>query len=409
MTCPGSYRKSVLPQIFNNEADAERRRVDLNDIVHPKEWADMSHINDSSQIDDCFKVLLDYKAFCNVSRAGTGKSYNIMRIEEKFKERFPDATIIKIAFTNKAAINIGGTTIHKFLKLDSSLKITSSAIKVLKHKTVLIMVDEMSMISKDLWRLLVEVKRHLPKSYWILCGDYRQVPPVEKVTKWLDYFNCSAVKYLANYTRIEFKVRQRYDEHLWDAAEIVWNDGIIPDTVKRVKEDIDFLKGKRIIVYTNATRKRLNKLLNDLHSADEEDVVELPYDGEAEINQDAKLYVGCPVMAIMNKKGEEDMDLVNNEDFTIQYADYGEINVMSMRPSENGGVEEHTFQFATEDFHKYFVLNYAATVHKSQGQTIDNDIVIYETEKMDKNLLYTAITRAKKLSQVNVIECPTQS
>ena len=63
--------------------------------------------------------------------------------------------------------------------------------------------------------------------------------------------------------------------------------------------------------------------------------------------------------------------------------------------------EELIFDF--EDFHKYFVANYCSTTHKSQGATITEPIIIWDWEKMkdEKNVGYTALTRAKKLEQLS--------
>ena len=129
----------------------------------------------------------------------------------------------------------------------------------------------------------------------------------------------------------------------------------------------------------------------------------VPYETEegedVGIQQDAYIYVGLPIMATKNKKGDDDeMIFVNNERFTITAMADGIFTAVAERPDG-----EWSIQVSVQDFHSMFILGYASTTHKSQGATIDNDIVIFNYDKMSKNLKYTAITRAKKLSQLIIV------
>ena len=64
--------------------------------------------------------------------------------------------------------------------------------------------------------------------------------------------------------------------------------------------------------------------------------------------------------------------------------------------------DDELMTFDIEDFHKYFVVNYCATTHKSQGATIEIPIIIWDWNKLqqDRNVGYTAITRAKAITQI---------
>jgi ATP-dependent exoDNAse (exonuclease V) alpha subunit len=122
--------------------------------------------------------------------------------------------------------------------------------------------------------------------------------------------------------------------------------------------------------------------------------------------QDALLYVGCPVIAFKNfsskSKGEHTIHCVNNEAFTIKLINAESIVAVSKRAGEDGEPEEHTFTISTDEFHEFFLLNYCSTTHKQQGATIDNDIIIFDYEDMPRELKYTAVTRPKKLSQISI-------
>jgi ATP-dependent exoDNAse (exonuclease V) alpha subunit len=64
---------------------------------------------------------------------------------------------------------------------------------------------------------------------------------------------------------------------------------------------------------------------------------------------------------------------------------------------------EHEVTINTEEFHKVFLMGYCLTAHKSQGETIDGRINIYDWGIMDKRLKYTSITRTTKKENVKII------
>ena len=82
-----------------------------------------------------------------------------------------------LAPTNKAAINIDGSTIHKFLGLDDDGKLNSQMLKKLKQLDYVI-VDEISMVGYNLLHLLHLAKLQSEKVKFIFVGDYRQLEPV---------------------------------------------------------------------------------------------------------------------------------------------------------------------------------------------------------------------------------------
>ena len=89
-----------------------------------------------------------------------------------------------VTFTGKAAsvLRIKGcpnaTTAHKLLYFSKRLpsgKFVFSPRKILEHNYKLIVVDEISMLPKDLWDLLLSHKKHI-----IALGDPFQIPPIDK-------------------------------------------------------------------------------------------------------------------------------------------------------------------------------------------------------------------------------------
>lgn len=394
----GEYRVSPLPEKCGKMRLPEDRSVDKS-IVFDGEWNKHTEIYTSNQIEEVYALLMQQKAINNVSRAGTGKTYNALAVEKLFVERNQNAKVIKLAFTNKACLNFGGTTIHKFLKIDKDGKFNTKWLSAFRNQSVLFIIDEISMIGEFLWRRLVELKKHMD-AYFMLLGDYRQVPPVEE-GKSTDYFNSAAMKFMANYQQIEFTERQRYDEDLWNFAEDVYERDI--NDMSKVKTANKFeysllLKATNICYY-NSTRKYVNKVLNEFAAKGKETyTIEFQSDNEKAKQQTAILYAGLPIISIRNNRK---LEIVNNETFTIQSVDEESMVATNMRVVD--GVETpFAVKIPTAEFHNYFMLNYCSTTHCQQGATINNDIIIFDYDCMSKELRYTALTRAKKLSQIHI-------
>lgn len=403
----GDYRVSPLPTHIKAYVPAEHRSV-MNNITYDRDFITHPSITNSNQVDEVYDILMKTRGLLNVSRAGTGKTYNCLKIEERFKAEHDGAKVYKIAFTNKACLNFKGTTIHKFLKIDQQGRFNLTWLNSLREQKVLVIIDEISMIGEFLWRRLVELKKALPKAYIMLLGDYRQAPPVEENP--IDYFNHSAVKYLANYTKVEFTVRQRYDEALWDFAEDVYERQHTDMSKVNVIQHITpgLLENTTNICFYNSTRKDINEMVNKYVAKKHSDVysIEFESDNKKALQQSALLYVGCPIIAHKNYTtrggGEVVIHCVNNETFTITEIDDERLVASSKRTDDDGEEIDHTFTIDTDEFHEYFCLNYCSTTHKQQGATINNNVIIFDYDYMSRELKYTAITRVKKLTQISM-------
>ena len=84
---------------------------------------------------------------------GTGKTYTAKNIASQLDK------VRKIAPTNKASLNLKGSTIHKFLNMDIEGNISTRQLNKIKRNYEYIIVDEVSMITQELWRRLVFLKQ----------------------------------------------------------------------------------------------------------------------------------------------------------------------------------------------------------------------------------------------------------
>jgi hypothetical protein len=376
----GGYRSCEVPNISNIEI------INNVEFREDGEWEDYN-FNDSDEWESIMKVMIDNKGLLLQASAGNGKTYTAKMIASKLGDR-----VKIIAPTNKAALNIGGSTIHRFLQINEQGYIKANKLKKIKEDYDYIIVDEISMISKDLWRRLCLLKQEAPNIIFLLLGDEKQCPPVEDEVMIEDYFNHPSVKYICNYNRNVLNVRKRYDETLYNLLEDV-NAINIKKYPKLITE--------RNICYYNKTRIRVNKMWNDKKKKNGDLFIPALIDNDPrKLTQDMYVYNGLPLIAMKTKHDGDDLLFANSETFIICKIGDDYISMYNERPDDNGNKSVYMYKCPIEDFNKYFLMNYCSTTHKSQGETIMENYTIYDWNAMDTKIRYTALSRARKIEQV---------
>ena len=385
----GEYRPTDVPLQMREMTPVAFRHVSESHF-ETTQW-ETHDITSSNQYSDIFQVLLEKGGCLLDARAGTGKTYAALAIEKLWLSKFGEAgKVIKLAFTNMAALNFGGKTFHKFMKMDGKSRFNLSWVRSLKDREVIFMCDESSMNGLMIWERLVQLKKALPNSRFLLLGDKRQCQPVEDVA--FDYFNSETVKWLASHQRVELLERQRYDLPLWTFAEDVYERGVC-GLDQSGMPTLDELAKATNISYTNRTRKHINAIVNKHLALGQVFPAEA---GESQYSQPCLLYVGMPIIAHMNFTSGGVLQCANSERFTIESIDAEKMVAIG----RNG---EHRMELAVSDFAKYFLPAYCTTTHKLQGATISGPINIFDWPIMTREIQYTACTRAKALSQIRLV------
>jgi hypothetical protein len=385
----------------------ENKVVRLESRVRTDNWVKFNfrddewntyHISDSSESKKIIDLATEKGGLLIEGRAGTGKSYAIKKElgifngEEFVKLR--DDTVA-MSFTNKASNAIKGTTIHKALKISANTKINSKSLDRFKFVKYIV-IDEIGMIPSYLWRLIVLIKQKYPSKIFILMGDFRQLPPV--CEEDLDVFNHPIVKYLCNNNRIELNVPHRYNLPLWNFLEKGYESGEWGGLTRK-EVSVDDIYNNKNICFKNETRVKINTMCMDhykelttsvyLPAPRKEDTIIYPY------SQDVYLYTGLPVMARVNNNK---LGIINSEELVV--IDYDDEKIYMRRDSED-------IEIGLNDFHTYFVPNYCATTHKSQGETYKCKVLLWDWWSLSNNddtrLCYTACSRATDIN--NLIIC----
>ena len=357
-------------------------------------WNIHSGFTNSSDSDKIIELAIKQTGLLITGRAGTGKTFII-----KNNKYMTDDNTIIMSFTNKASRNCGGSTIHKTLQLNSSLKTQEKTLKNLKKYTFCV-IDEIGMINNGLWNIIKLVKQVNKKMIFILMGDYRQLPPIDETRNVeIDVFNHPIVNWLVGGNKIELLERKRYDKELWDYLERGYENGDWSGLQTTCPTPTQISKN-RALCYYNKTRVRINALVNK-SVTDKLQVGEkkhIPFtEDDAKKNdkgQAAVIYHGCPIMCIKNVK---DDCLINSDEYQI--SDFDEQSFTIIRIDDD---EFEPKQIDIKRFHTDFVLNYISTVHKSQGATYTEKLYLYDFNKLitDNRIIYTATSRATQFNNI---------
>lgn len=350
--------------------------------------------------------------------AGTGKTTLIGYVRRAIRENDPDTKVAFCAFTGKAVrvletalkaqkvsrrADVVGT-IHSLIydtELDRAGHVTGWVRKA-QLGVDLIIVDEASMVTKELWQDLTSFNIPI-----LAVGDHGQLPPVG------GDFNLMAEPVL----RLERVYRQAAASPITQIATMARTSGYIPPgrygdgvvKLDRASDDIggameELLERWRpswlVLVGYNHTRVRLNQALRNRMGFESAD----PVAGDQVIclrnNPTAKLYNGTTGTLTRIAASNEDQ---NDEwwlaDISIDDASFegyilreqfGARESIKRPPLAPDGKRGNLFDFG-----------YALTVHKAQGSSADTVLLFEErsshmSDEDWRRWLYTAVTRAER-------------
>ena len=389
----GGYKIEGLPKnMFDENGNVKMQRERKLNFCGERAMHTLD-VKTSNEMDKIIEFVKN-NSLLIIGRAGVGKTYIAKKLIDEFK------ISIKLAFTNKACINISGSTLHSFLKMKDNKICATWARKITADY---IIIDEVSMLNSKHWQLLCNLKI-LTGAKFILLGDYRQCPSIEDEQQEMtnktitDFKYKTAINFLCDYNKVEFteyNPNARYDKELWNVSQELFEGN--EKNIEKIKVKFDekkILDGTNIC-YLNSTRKAINELANNKKKKTA-NAVFIPYVGNDDNQQDVFLYEGLPIIfnkTIRNK--EKERLFMKNQTATIDKID-GNLFY----------VGEHSFELSK--FHDIAIMGYATTVYKSQGDTIKGKINIFDWKHffMNGNLKYTAITRGTCLSNISIVDTP---
>ncbi len=296
-------------------------------------------------------------------------------------------------------------TIHRALmSLDGNDKFEENAI----------IVDEFSMVDIFLFRMLLDAVSDGARL--IVVGDADQLPSVGSGNVLRDLIASG----IAPVTRLSYIYRQSATSRIAVSAHAI-NDGVVPDLTAR-NGDFFFFPVKTPERIADMTVELATERITSKFGIEPSriQVIAALKNGVAGVNSlNARLQRSLnggdvkeiEIGDVKFREGDRVMHTVNNYELdwtrgAVSGAGVfnGDIGVVvSIMPTGEIEVEFEDGRRAlyVGDTRRQLILSYAVTVHKSQGSEFDAvvmPVVGGAPVMMTRNLLYTAITRAKKLA-----------
>ncbi len=340
---------------------------------------------------------------------GTGKTTIVKAIIEVYKELFANSDIFVCAPTGRASkrltevVGIKATTIHSLLKWD----LHSNTFSVNENNPLnghLLIVDEFSMVDNYLMHQLLRASENLGQIIFI--GDEDQLPSVGPGNVLKDLIDSD----LINMIRLTKIYRQSEKSNIIKLAHHIKNN---EDISLDFDDDVTFYSTndyniKRVLL------EYIKKAENNGYSRDDIQVIAPMYQGLNGIeilNEQLQNYFNpsddikkeLRVGKVIYREEDKILQLKNQNEDNVYNGDIGTLidldlgnNVSSSKLTV--GYDDSIVEYSSKDFVN-ICHAYCISIHKSQGSEYPLIIlpISFGYQRMlAKNLIYTAITRAKQ-------------
>jgi ATP-dependent exoDNAse (exonuclease V) alpha subunit len=259
------------------------------------------------------------------------------------------------------------------------------------NKYKYLIIDEKSMVNEVYWSLLYKIKNQCPDLHIIVCGDWLQLLPVNDRYEGADCENSRMLYDMCDGIMLKLSKCRRSDKKLFD----LYMD---PRTVN--VDDFPHEMQSRAICYTNRMRKIINAEWMEHFKKEKVVILELEAFKEdaKKMSQNMSVFKGLPVMATRTM---EKYQIYNADEYVVE-AIYKRKSSLILK--REVGEEYERIEIKIEDFRQSFVPAYAITSHRSQGASFDMPYSIYEWEKMSDRMKYVALSRARKLDLIHIMQ-----
>ncbi|HVE84223.1 MAG TPA: ATP-dependent RecD-like DNA helicase [Myxococcales bacterium] len=339
---------------------------------------------------------------------GTGKTTLIKGLLQLF-DRAGLRTLLA-APTGRAAKRMSEATSRDARTIHRLLEFSASERRFLRDRDTpldadAVILDEVSMVDASLaWSTVRAIP---PAARLVLVGDVDQLPSVGPGAVLADVIRSGA----APVVRLQHVFRQAHRSEIISAAHGV-NEGRAPrKTIGRPDTDFYFIAREEPEQVAAMVKELVKERIPRRFGLDSIDDVQVLTPMQRGLLGAANL--NAELQALLNPEGEElvrgarvyrqgdkVMQLRNNYDLEVFNGDVGRIRRIDREDQlVDVSFDERVVRFRLEDVDE-LALAYAATIHKAQGSEYPCVVVPLHTQHyamLARNLLYTAITRGKKL------------
>ena len=344
---------------------------------------------------------------------GTGKSTIVHALLKIYTSLYPEDRIGLVAPTGRAAkrltelTGIEACTIHRLLKWDLHTN-TFAMNKTNPLDIDVLIIDEFSMVDCLLLSKLFDAGRNIDKILFI--GDYYQLPSVAPGNVLKDLIE-AGVKTI----ELDEIFRQAKDSGIIQLAHHIINNEIDDIDLFSQYQDINFFPMLNYDVIKNV-KTIVNKALEEGYDTSDIQVLAPMYQGVAGIDalNDALQDVFNPkdqcvdsykIGRIEYRIGDKILQLKNRVDDNVFNGDIGILidicrkdNFEYLQDTLIVDFDGNIVEYTSQNFNT-ITLAYCMSIHKSQGNEFKIVIMPVLSDyyiMLRRNLLYTAITRAKQ-------------
>ena len=393
----GAFRKCDNPV---NPVKKCYKHVSFN--IPETEW---DVIDDIRTSDDWLKLksMMEDGNSCLVQAPpGLGKTYMVAKLYEEYGDK-----LLCLAFTNVCARRIKGQTLHSAFKYNETEDyVPYSHLKKLRENGIkAIIVDEVSMITKNLWSLLRTAKDYLKVPIFGF-GDKCQLKPIDD---FQDYFHHPDIMDMFdnNLAELKWHDKCRHTEEEYDnLMKIREGDKDAVWDLKPKFCDIDDIDNypKYNVCMTNYTRREVNQIVLkkiieetefDTLSGNCDFVIEhLTQEGKDQYVPGTHIGTGMEFMCF---KSSQSAGYYNGMRYVVVAFDRDVIVIKDKETDEEICID------TIIEFLNHFTPGYCTTNHKIIGATLTDEYGIFEYEKASSDWCYVAVSRAKPLSNFKLI------
>lgn len=391
-------------------------------------------LNDEQQ--EAFDLAVNGISLFIDGSGGCGKSTVLKKVADHFQAERKSCVLC--APTGIAAVNIGGMTIHRSFNLKpwqttfahykekKNSRTFTSSICILKELDVLI-IDEISMVSADLFTLMDQIARYERGRYneafgglqVLIFGDFYQLPPIIKDKSGRTYaFETNTWKELGLQTIQLTKVMRQQDgtfaQQLNHLRKGVVDDDLLP--LFHAAQSLDLATDHLRLECVNADKDAINsKAFAELEG--EPYIYRARYTGGPNAKEllqgcnapdSLALKPGCPVLHLANSNGlcngsfgvviDPAPDFFNNRTGPLVQVDGKEIEIKSYEWSIN----DHKGRKMASKSQIPLMLAWSVSIHRSQGQTLDK-VQVNLSKVFAKGQAYVALSRVKSKDGLKII------
>lgn len=400
--------KGVAAKIHNLLAQTKEKTFDFDSIYKKISCSDGTSVSLNEDQQHGIMTCLHNKVTVITGGPGTGKTTLIKKLLEILDEN--SCTYKLAAPTGRAAKRIiEGTgryamTLHRLLEFDVG---TMNFVHNEKNALQLdfLIIDESSMIDVFLAHALLKAVPYA--AHVLFIGDCDQLPSVGAG----NFLNDMIASEKIPVVRLTQIFRQAQDSMIIVNAHKV-NRGEFPVSyMPDIKKDFFFIKEEKPELVIDHLKKIFSTTLKSFNIAFEDTTVLVPMNrgvvGTIKLNQDLQLLLNPSLErpsiqwgGTIFKVGDRVMQIRNNYDKSVFNGDCGTIEALDLEEKKIQVIFfERPIEYEFDELNE-LVLAYTLSIHKSQGSEYSAVIIplfMQHFMLLQRNLLYTAITRAKRL------------